>query len=266
MRILICAKDVLDPDAVNAYTVAGRLTLSDDGREIAEAAIPRLMNAYDEQAIEAALRLRDGGHTVAITVVTVEPRTREHLKRAVALGADETVLVRVDRPLDTVGVGRVLAGYAEAFGPFDLVLCGRQASDDDQGVVPAALAEFLHLPMVEMARAITIDGQELRVVCANAEGDEVVACDLPAVVTITSELGAARYPNAAGVLRARRSAPSEVTMEQLGIDEKELSPRTELLSLALPQFDSHCEFLSAEDPESVARELLARLRSIGILP
>lgn len=265
MRILICAKDVPDPDALNAYVVAGRLTLSADNKAIAEAAIPLLINAYDEQAIEAALRLRDEGHPVTITVVSVEPRTREHLKRAAALGVDETVCIHVGTTLDTITVGKVLARYVAAFGPFDLILCGRQASDDDQGVVPAALAEFLHLPLVTMARALKVDGQEMCVVRVSGEGDEVVSCCLPAVATITSELGTPRFPNAAGMLRARRTNPTDVTVRQLGLEERDLVPHIHLQALALPHVDSACEFLPAEDPDATARDLLSRLRTAGIL-
>ncbi|MCH8009968.1 MAG: hypothetical protein IIC91_14005, partial [Chloroflexi bacterium] len=73
MRIVVCAKEVLDPDAVNTYAVAGRLEIGEDGRSITQAAIPRLMNAYDEQAIEAALRIRDAGVDCTIHVVSAGP-------------------------------------------------------------------------------------------------------------------------------------------------------------------------------------------------
>ncbi len=91
MRIVICAKEVLDPDAVNNYALAGRLEIGEDGKTLTQTAIPRLINAYDEQAIEAALRLRDAGADCTISVVSAGPDQASLLKHAAALGA-ETIL------------------------------------------------------------------------------------------------------------------------------------------------------------------------------
>jgi electron transfer flavoprotein beta subunit len=74
MRIVVCVKEVLDPDAVDNYALAGRLTIGEDGKTLTQAAIPRLINAYDEQAIEAALRLRDAGADCKIAVVSTASR------------------------------------------------------------------------------------------------------------------------------------------------------------------------------------------------
>src|SRR3972149_10980415 len=89
MRIVVCAKEDLDPDAVTAYALAGRLVIGEDGRTLTQAAIPLLMNAYDEQAIEAALRLRDAGAEGTITVVSVGADPVAILRHAAAPGADE---------------------------------------------------------------------------------------------------------------------------------------------------------------------------------
>jgi hypothetical protein len=93
MRIVICAKEVLDPDAVNNYALAGRLEIGEDGKTLTQTAIPRLMNAYDEQAIEAALRLRDAGADCTISVVSAGPDQASLLKHAAALGADEIAAI-----------------------------------------------------------------------------------------------------------------------------------------------------------------------------
>lgn len=266
MRIVICAKEVLDPDAVNAYAVAGRLTIGDDGKTIAQTAVPRLMNAYDEQAIEAALRLKDDGHDVTITVVAVGPENVEHLKRAAALGVDETVIIPVDpAKLDTLAVGKVLAKYVESTGGADLVLCGRQASDDDQGVVPPVVAERLGLPLVTMARDVKVEGSELRVVRVSAAGDELVACDLPAVVTISSELGDPRFPTAAGMMRARKMAPTKVSLGDIGLSEADIQPHVVLQTMAVPQHIANCDFIPADNPDEAAAQLLAKLRADGVL-
>src|SRR5262245_37486977 len=164
LRILVCAKEVLDPDAVNNYALEGRLVIGDDGKSLTQTTIPRLMNAYDEQAIEAVLRLRDGGADVKLTVVSVGPKGTDMLKHALSLGADEVVNVAVDATtLDCLAIARILAAYVKSSGGADLILCGRQASDDDQGLVPAFLSELLDAPVVTVAKDVKVSGNSARV-------------------------------------------------------------------------------------------------------
>ena len=153
VRIVVCAKEVLDPDAVNNYALEGRLTIGDDGRTLTQTSIPRVMNAYDEQGIVAALRLREAGLACTITVVSVGVADgSEILKHAAALGADEIVAIPLDpTTTDHHGIARLLAAYLRSSGGAGIVLCGRQASDDDQGVVPALVGELLDMPVVTIA-------------------------------------------------------------------------------------------------------------------
>src|SRR5512135_550217 len=96
MKIVICAKEVRDPDAVDNYVLHGRLEIGPDGKSLTQASIPRLMNAYDEQAIEAALRLRDAGVQCTIAVVSVGSDPSNILKHAAAMGADDIVAIEID--------------------------------------------------------------------------------------------------------------------------------------------------------------------------
>src|SRR3972149_4380202 len=108
MRIVVCAKEVLDPDAVNNFALAGRLTIGENGRTLTQTAIPRLMNAYDEQAIEAALRIRDAGVDCTVTVVSLAPAPSNLLKHAAALGADEILSIPLrGAELDRAGAAAV---------------------------------------------------------------------------------------------------------------------------------------------------------------
>ncbi len=266
MRIVICAKEVLDPDAVNNYALAGRLTIGEDGRTITQAAIPRLMNAYDEQAIEAALRIRDSGTDCTITVVSAGDDPSAILKHAAALGADEIVHIKAgDGKTDCAGVATLLAAYLRSSGGADLVLCGRQASDDDQGVVPALLGEELGLPVITVARDIALNGGAVRVTRVTPEGDEVVEADLPVVVTISNELGAPRYPTAARSMQARRMAPMVVSPEELGLTTDALAPRVTLEKLFVPSVQGNCDFINGASAAESARTLIARLRQERLL-
>jgi electron transfer flavoprotein beta subunit len=265
VRIVVCAKEVLDPDAVNNYALAGRLTISDDGRTITQAAIPRLMNAYDEQAIEAALRIRDTGVEVTLSIVSVGPDPSSILKQSAALGADEIAHIKPDGEADGAAVAAMLAAYITSNGGADLVLCGRQASDDDQGVVPVLLAGRLQWPVITIAREVAVDNGCVRVTRVTPDGDEVVEADLPAVVTVSNELGAPRYPTAARAMQARRMAPKVLSVADLGLSAEDLAPCVVLKELSVPSVQGNCRFLNGASPAESARTLVALLREERLL-
>ena len=270
MRIVICAKEVLDPDAVGSYAIAGRLEIGDDGKTMTQSAITRLMNAYDEQAIEAALRMRDGGLDCTITVVSAGPDQASLLKHAAALGADEIVALTIDASsFDYHAVAQLLAAYIRSSGGADLVLCGRQASDDDQGVVPALIGELLDMPVITIARSVevaeTAEGLVVRVTRVTPDGDEAVEAACPAVVTISNELGTPRYPTAAKMIAARRMKPAVVSVEELGVPAEALAPRATLVSQFVPTVQGNCEFIEGETPAEQAARLIERLREDRVL-
>ena len=268
MRILVFVKEVLDPDAVNNYALAGRLSIGEDGRTITQSAIPRLMNAYDEQAMEAALRIRDAGIGCAITAVSAGPDQGAILKHAASLGADEIVSLQADTTsMDCMGVAAMLSAYVRHSGGGDLLLFGRQASDDDQGVVPALVAEALGMPLVTIARDLSVDAgaPAVRVTRVTPLGDEVVECDCPAVVTVSSELGQPRYPTAARMMAARRMQPVSLVPGDVSLDPASLKPAVRLEKLYTPQVQGNCEFVDGETAREKARQLVQRLRAENIL-
>ena len=264
MRIVVCAKQALDPDAVNNYALVGNLTMDADGRHPEVAAIPRIINKYDEQALEAALRLRDAGNECTITVVTVgalEGELQKQLQKCVAMGADEIAAIDpAGVELDCLGVATVLKAYVDSIGGADLVLCGRQAPDDDQGVVPGLLAEQLGMAMAPIARAIEASGETLTITRATPNGDEVVEGNTPALVTITNELGEPRFPAAKAKMKARKAKPTALTISDLGLSADALAPKVELLKQYVPEVQGNCEFLEGS-PEEVAKQLIDKLRA-----
>ena len=266
MRIVVCAKEVLDPDAVNTYAVAGRLEIGEDGRSITQTAIPRLMNAYDEQAIEAALRIRDAGVDCTIHVVSAGQDQANVLKVGAAMGADEIASISVGAPLDHHAAARLLAAYVEHIGGAELVLCGRQASDDDQGVVPALMGEALNMPVVTIARAVEVTSDAVRVTRVTPDAEEIVEANLPAIVTISNELGQPRYPTTAGRIAARRKQATTFSPEDLGLSSDELQPRAVLTKQFVPSVQGNCEFLTGDTPAQLAAVLIERLRVDQVLP
>lgn len=267
MRIVVCVKEVLDPDAVNNYAVAGRLVIGEDGKTLTQTAIPRLMNGFDEQGLEAALRLRDAGVDCTISVISAGPDPEKILKHAGALGANELVAISVDlATLDYHVVGSLLAAQIRASGGADLVLCGRQASDDDQGVIPGLIGEHLSMPVVTFARAVEMaESGGPRVTRVTPDGDEVVEVACPAVVTVSNELGDPRYPTAANKIKARRMKPVVVSPEGLGLPPEELQPRVSVARQFVPTIQGNCEIISGETQAEAADRLIERLRQESVL-
>lgn len=261
MRIVVCVKEVLDPDAIGNYALAGGLVIGDDGVSIAMSTVPRLMNGYDEQAVEAALRIREAGADATVAVVSVGSDLTTLLRHAKALGADEVTAIEPPAaPLDGAAVAALLAAHIRSTGGADLVLCGRQASDDDQGVVPALIGEELSLPVVTVARAVETAGEgAARVTRVTPEGDEVVEVDLPAVVTVSSELGEPRYPTMPMKMAARKVQPAVVTAADLGLDEAALAPRVAAVRQSAREISGDCVIIEGADAAEVADRLVARL-------
>lgn len=281
MRIVVCVKEVLDPDAVNNYALAGRLEIGEDGKSLTQTTIPRLMNGFDEQALEAALRLRDAGVECRIGVVSVGPDPIAILKHAAALGADEIAVVPTeDISPDVHVVAALLSAWVRSQGDADLILCGRQASDDDQAVVPALICEALGIPLVTNARAVeiaqadepahaaggSVGGSALRITRVTPDGDEIVEVSCPAVVTVSNELGEPRYPTAARKIAARRMKPERVSPESLALSAEDLRPRVVARRQFVPTVQGSCEFLAGETPAELADALVARLRQDSVIP
>ena len=265
MRIVVCVKKVLDPDAVNNYALAGNLNIGADGKTLEVSAIPQLINGFDEQAMEAALRLRDAGADCRITAVSIGLDTKTLLRQCAALGADEIVAIDVDPvTLDSQVTANILSAYIRSSGGAGLVLCGRQASDDDQGVVPALIGETLGMPVVPLARAVELSGASLRVIRATPDGDEIVEGVTPAVVTVSNELGDPRFPSAKAKMAARKMALVSISVADLDLSGDQLAPRIILKKQYVPEVHGNCEFIDGT-PAEASRALVEKLRSGSII-
>ena len=127
------------------------------------------------------------------------------------------------------------------------------------------LGEHLAAPVITVARDVALNGAVVRVTRVTPDGDEVVEADLPAIVTISSELGAPRYPTAARSLQARRMQAVVVTPADLGLSVGELAPRVALERLFVPSVQGNCQFINGADPAGSARELVELLREDRLL-
>jgi electron transfer flavoprotein beta subunit len=192
------------------------------------------------------------------------------LKHAAALGANRIAAIDAGaRDLDCRATAALLAAYIVQSGGADAILCGRQASDDDQGVVPPMLGEMLDMPVITIARALEMSdyggARAIRVTRVTPNGDEVVEATLPAVITVSNELGQVRYPTAAQSIAARRMHPDVFTPEMLGLAAEALLPRVKLERIFVPALQGDCEFIEGTTPAAQARTLVERLRAEGLV-
>jgi len=205
--------------------------VSSVGVGIDPAGVKFVLNPYDEFALEEAIRRveADGGGTV--TVISVgPPATAEALRQALAMGADEAVLLRCEGSHDGLAVARALA--AEIRGrEFDLILFGKQAIDDDNMQVPQMVAELLDVPCATVVVGLEISGGKAVAQREVEGGHEVVEFTLPAVVSAQKGLNEPRYPNLKGIMAAKKKP----------LEEKDvtLAPST-------------LEFVSLEEPPAPA--------------
>lgn len=193
-----------------------RMKVSADGRLVADQ-IQYEVNPFDELAVEEALVIREkaGGEVIALTVGPAG--ATEQLQTALAMGADRALRVETDQALDPLQIATALAAAIRREEP-DLVLMGKLAIDDENGLIPLMLAELLDWPHASFASKIEWeDGyQQARVTCEVDGGLEVVDIALPAVITTDLRLNEPRYASLPGILKAKKKPSDVVPFAEIG--------------------------------------------------
>ena len=256
--MIVCVKQVVDPE-----TPASAFRIDPDAkRMVAAPGIPPVLNGFDENAVEAALRIKDdiGG---TITVLSLGSEfAMDVMKKPLSMGADRLVLVqdKVVAHLDSYATAYALSEAIKKIGRYDLVLCGRQASDWDNAQVPLGIAEMLGLPCVTVAQKVEVVDAGVVVQRALSDGYEVVEAGMPALVTVSNELGEPRYATLRGIMAAGRKAPTVWSAEDLALDRSNLTPKVRVTDLFVPVTAKSCEFIEGETEEDAGRQLALRLR------
>lgn len=187
MEIIVCVKQVLDPDLPP-------MKFSIDHRKnsvIPPEGMPPVMNPYDALAVEAALRIKEqlGGK---ITVISLgDPSKEEAVRKALAMGADEAIIISADSLDEYDGFANawLLSQAVMKIGEYDLILCGRQAADWDLGVTGSIMAEYLGVPVVTRAKRIEVVDGKLTVERVTGNGNETYQLGTPAFISVSSEMG-----------------------------------------------------------------------------
>src|SRR5215813_10855353 len=213
MKILVAIKQVPD--------TATQVKITADAKSIETAGITWIVSPYDEFAVEEALRIKEKRGQGEVVAVTLGPeRAKEALRSCLAMGADRAIHVN-DPALaaaDSLVTAKALAAVVKQEAP-QLVLCGRQAIDDDMGAVTAQLAEILGWPSAYwiMEEAIDGDGKSIRAARQVEGGLEVFDLPLPAVLAAQKGLNEPRYPTLKGIMGAKKKEIKDVKAADLGL-------------------------------------------------
>jgi len=213
MKILVAIKQV--PDTATQMKVAA------GGKAIDTAGITWIVSPYDEYAVEEALRIKEKRGQGEVVAVSLGPdRVKEALRSCLAMGCDRAI--HLNDPAwseaDTLTTARALAAVVKQEAP-QLVLCGRQAIDDDMGAVTAQLAELLGWPCAYwvMEEAVDAEGKTIRAGRQAEGGLEVFDLPLPAVLAAQKGLNEPRYPTLKGIMGAKKKEIRDVKAADLGL-------------------------------------------------
>ena len=206
MKIIVCIKQVPD--------TAGGVKFNPDGT-LDRAAMLTIMNPDDKAGLEAALRLKDQ-YGAEVTVLTMGlPKAGDTLREALAMGADNAVLV-TDRCLggaDTWATSSTIAAAIREMGEYDLIITGRQAIDGDTAQVGPQISEHLDIPVISYARKIEIEGDAVKVQRQYDDRYHVVKAQMPCLITCLAEINDPRYMTPGGIFDA---CEAEIKTEDTG--------------------------------------------------
>jgi electron transfer flavoprotein beta subunit len=266
MNMIVCVKQVIDPEAPPASFKIDAATNS----VVPPAGVPPVISPFDEQAVEAALRIKDaqGGKITVISLGT--GLLRDVVKKPISMGADELILL--EDPAfdggDSWSTASALAAAIKKVGEFDVVFCGRQAADWDSGQVGSGIAEILGLPSVTLAKKVEVGDSKATVERVIPDGYEVIEVGLPALITVSNELGEPRYATIKGIMSAKRKEPIVWTPADLEIDTAQIGAagrRVKMLRLFQPVREGACEIIEGEDEADAGAKLAAKLSEVKLL-
>ena len=247
--VMVGIKRVVDYNA--------RLQVKPDGSGMVTEGQKWTINPFDENAIEAALELKDAGAFGEVLLVTIGPAASEQqLRMGLAMGADRALRVDAPAELEPLTVARALHAVALREQP-QLVLLGKQAVDDDHGQTGPMLAALWDRPQATFAARLEVRGAVATVSREIDAGVETVEIDLPAVVTVSLRLNQPRHSTLPGILNAKRKPLAVMTLAELGVNAER---QFVVESFAAPPGRGVCVRAT-----SVA-ELVAALRARGALP
>ena len=257
MKIIVCVKQVIDTGAV--------LTLKDG--QVDTEGLPRVLNPYDEYAVEEAVRIREQApEETTVTLISLGPDNfKDTLRKGLAMGADQAVHL-LDSAFDSLDGLGVATALSKAIGTleYDLILCGRQAVDDDMAQVGPAIAVLLDIPFVTVVTDLKIaeDRQTAEVTRQIEGGSEIIEAPLPLLITCQKGLNEPRLPSLKGIMAAKKKGITLLDAAAIGFDAQAMGAaanRVRETALALPPLRKKGILLEGT-PQEACSQLVQALR------
>lgn len=262
VKIIVCIKQVPDPEGPpSAFEV------DSEAKKINPVGIPPVINPFDENALEAALQLKEehGGSVVAISLG--EKLAKPMLTKALGVGADDLILLEDERfcGLDSHSIALVLSTAIKKIDEYDLVFAGRQSGDWGFGQTASILAEILQIPCLSVAQSIRIEDGKVLVSKLKRNGYEIVRASMPVLITVDSQIGNLRYPSLKALVLARKTPVTYWGIRELELDPKGLETN-EIFELSPPPpREREVVFVDGESPEEKGEKLALTLRQDRVI-
>ena len=220
MKIAVCVSHVPD--------TATKVKIGDDGKTIDPNGVTYVINPYDEIAIEEALKTKEkfGDDSEVIIMTVGSDKSKETIRKALAMGADRGMLLKDDNHRDSFGIAKALVEEIKAQG-CELVFCGKQSVDYDNSITGQLIAEMLDYSCVTVVVDLKIDGNKITAEREIEGGREIVESEYPAVITAQKGLNEPRYASLKGIMAAKKKSIEE----KPAADSENL---TEVLKMHLP--------------------------------
>ena len=223
MKILVVVKRVID------YNV--QIRVKEDGSGVHTDNVKMSTNPPDDNAVEEAVKLKESGKAKEVVAVTIgDEKAQETVRKALAVGADRGVHVKIEGHVEPLGAAKILKKIVEKEKP-ELVLMGKQAIDDDTAQRGQMLAAILGWPQGTFASKLEMKNKALEVTREVDEGLETIEMNLPAVVTCDLRLNEPRYASLPNIMKAKKKSIEQIIAKDLGVD---MSHRLQQLKVEEP--------------------------------
>ena len=250
MKVLVPVKRVID------YNVKVRVKADGSGVDLAN--VKMSMNPFDEIAVEQAIRLREAGKVEEIIAVSIGVKqNQETLRTALAMGADRAILIvaadDVHKDIEPLAVAKLLKAVVDAEEP-GLVICGKQAIDNDMNATGQMLAALLGWSQATFANKLDVEDDHAVVTREVDGGLQTIKVKMPTIVTADLRLNEPRYASLPNIMKAKKKPLDEKTPEDYGVD---VSNRLEIVSTTEPEARKAGQIVGSVD------ELITKLKEAG---
>jgi electron transfer flavoprotein beta subunit len=263
LRIVVCAKQVPDPEGpptsfeVNAAE-----------KRVTARGIPPVINPFDENALEAAIKIKEAVGATITLLSLGKGISKAVILKAVASGADESLLLEGDAldaaSLDSYAAAILITAAIKKLEGYDLIITGRQASDTNAGQVGLGIAHLLGIPAITLAQKVEVSEGRVSVERVLPDGYEAVEAPLPALVTVSGEVGDLRYPSLQAIKAAKELPQSIQGLADLDLDPSVLG-KLELTKLAAPSRERSCTIIDGDTPGEAGGKLALALRQDRVI-